>query len=186
MIGSDVRQMVQFVWAKCDLVIAPRYHDTPEISQVADPALEESMTLWNRDLVPCLERQRIRLDDGGERFHIDGQNQVIELNNSRKTVWNGRAALLQGRIYGMEFGNRTEYTRWFASVQRWVRKSFRQNPCGAGFIGPEAWRFFVEGGVLLPFFNPPITASWAEEIRKQDAIRRDLEQEAAVSAQKPR
>jgi len=171
MLDNDVRELVNAVGEKCDLVVTRRYDDVPMIKPVTDPATEHIMTLWNRDLQPALQRSQIRLNDGGEWFHIDSRHQVIELSNYAQTTWNGRPGLVQGRIYGMDFSDRPAYAKWFDSVQRWVRKNFHKAPRDIGFVGPEAWRFFEAGGILLPGFSPPVTPAWLEEIARQDAGR---------------
>jgi len=174
--GNDIRNFVHALWARCDLVVTRRCDDQPAITPVADPRLERSLTLWNRDLQTSLSRTRIQLNSGGEWFCIDNHHQVLELTNSIVTTWDGRPALVQGRIYGSDFTDRKDYGQWMASTQRWLRRHFRKCPSYGGFVGPEAWRFFESGGLLLPGFAPPVTPAWLNDIAKQDAIRHNLAQ----------
>jgi hypothetical protein len=70
--GEDVRNLIGFISSNCELIVALRYSDGPGIDPIRDPASEvRGMTLWNRDLLPELSREKIKLNDGGERFYID-------------------------------------------------------------------------------------------------------------------
>ena len=171
MIGEDVHEFLRIASATCELIVTRRYDDVAAINPVIDSALETDVALWNRDIQPSLARRRIALNDGGERFCIDNEEQTLELLVSGQVIWNGRPGLLQGRVYGWNFQDRPKYAKWFDSIQRRVRKDFRKNPFSFGFIGPEAWKFFLEGGVILPFFAPPLTDVWLAEIAKQDSVR---------------
>jgi hypothetical protein len=167
MLSEDVDALIHFISSRCDLVVTQRYDDAPAINPTSDRSAARHLALWNRDLQPQLRRKRIQLDAGGERFVIRSEEQILELTNSVLTTWNGRPGLVHGRIYGSEFCDRPEYTKWFESIQRWIRKSFRKNPFSLGFVGPEAWTWFEEGGLLLPNFIPPVTSVWMTELEKQ-------------------
>ena len=54
----------------------------------------------------------------------------------------------------------------------WIRKNFVKNPLKllGGYIGPNAFKWFQEGGILLPMFEPPLTAEWQAFVESQHTL----------------
>jgi hypothetical protein len=127
--------------------------------------------LWNRALLPHLQRKSI--GDADRRcYTIDSLHlPVLEFDPCITTEWEGRPALVQGRLYGQFdpwLKKPPEFEKWYESLVRWIRKNYKKNPAGfGGYVGPAAYRFFLDGGYLLPNFRPPRTDVWLAEIGKQ-------------------
>src|SRR5205807_782908 len=81
-------------------------------------------------LLPTLRRNYIPKSDQGPYYRVDSALPVIEFSYpcGKQEIWNGRSALVQGRIWaGFEQSN-AEFESWFNSVVRWMRKNFIKNP----------------------------------------------------------
>jgi len=87
------------------------------------------------------------------------------------TNWEGKPALVQGRLYGifdLYLGKPPEFEKWYETLVRWIRKNYRKSPTSmGGYLGPAAYEFYNEGGYLLPQFLPPRTEVWLAELDKQ-------------------
>jgi hypothetical protein len=93
---------------------------------------------------------------------------VLEFTPSLTTTWEGKPALVQGRLYGIFEGKSAEFEKWYESLVRWIRQNYQKNPRGTGgYVGPAAYDFYNKGGYLLPQFRPPRTQVWLAEIGKQ-------------------
>jgi hypothetical protein len=172
LLENDVDLLIQHVGSKCDLKVVLRDSDEDNLDPINDPAsATSSMTLWNPALLGSLKRKTIIRNDGRRWYFIDGSLPTLEFSNSIRTTWNGQPALVQGRMYGQAMSSNSDFARWYESIVRWIRKEFRKNPTSFGYVGPEAWRWFQSGGILLPTFSPPITSVWIAEIAKQQIYR---------------
>ena len=121
-----------------------------------------SLILWNKRFAPSLQRKFIA---GAETsyYRIDEFTElVLQLSTSVLTQWQGRPALTQGRIYGIFDDKPVEFRKWYERIVRIIRKRWRKNPVPwlGGYVGPAASEWFDSGGLLLPFFVPPITKDW--------------------------
>jgi hypothetical protein len=127
------------------------------------------MALWNPRLVPHLERKLIHRPGGSDYFRIDDSLPTLEFSRSRRVDWNGNPSLLQGRIYGFFSKPDAEYENWYKSIARWVRSHFVKGPLKLldGYVGPQAFKWFQGGGILLPMFEPPPTSEWFSFVDSQ-------------------
>jgi len=147
--------------------------DRPEIETLAHPAIEtRKMTIWNRDLVPVIQRELVRRPLGSDYYRIAYSLPVLELSPSRVVSWNQQPALVQGRLYGFSFEDAPPaYTRWYNALSTWIRSHFAKNPQLHGYIGAAARAWFQQGGILLPMFNPPVTPEWESFVEAQRSAR---------------
>jgi hypothetical protein len=132
----------------------------------------ELLILWNQELLPVLRRKRSR---SGNYFNVDvSAEPVLEFSPSILGRWHGRPSLTQGRIYG-DFDNKSkDFSRWFDEIGRHIRKVFLKNPNPSilsGYVGPAAYKWFCQGGLLLPNYIPPDTPVWRKLFEEQDSIR---------------
>ena len=142
-----------------------------ESSQVIPAKLSNDsqwLCIWNQALLPQLKRKWIPNAEH-EHYRVDEfQLPVVEFSTSSRVIWDGRPALVQGRLHGFFDGKSPEFEKWYETLVRWIRKNFLKNPTSlGGYVGPAAYKFYKEGGYLLPNFVPPTTKEWLKEIRKQ-------------------
>ena len=151
-----------------------RSSDLQECEPVLDPTTETSvMTLWNRDLLDCLTRKKVSRPGGNDYYRVDDSLPTLEFSPSRLVTWNGRPALLQGRVYGFFDKSSPGYERWYKAITHWLRGNFVRNPLSlvGGYIGPAAFKWFQEGGALLPMFEPALTMEWLSFVENQHSNR---------------
>lgn len=130
------------------------------------------MTLWNTALLGSLERKLVKRPGGSDYYQIDASLPTLEVSPPRLIKWNGRPALLQGRVNGFFDKPSEGYEQWYDVVARWIRNNFTRNPLKLldGYIGPQALKWFQDGGILLPMFEPPPTSEWLSFIENQHAV----------------
>jgi hypothetical protein len=136
----------------------------------------ETLILWNQALLPELKRKRISGAAAGDYYRVDETaNAVLEFGSSILGRWCDRPSLTQGRIYGI-FDNKSEdFSGWFEQITRHIRKAFVKNPVTlSGYVGPAAYEWFRQGGLLLPTLLPPDTPEWRKFFDNEDLIRSRL------------
>jgi len=172
LLGSDVDLLLDHIRQGCDLAVLLRDSEVDDLATVADPQSEHStMTLWNRDLLPNLRRKTIRRNDGSPWHFIEDSLPTLDLWPCNLVAWNEHPGLLQGRIYTGLIADDVGLVRWYESIVRWIRRKFRKSPSWSGYVGPEAWEWFQQGGLLLPMFAPPVNPVWIAELEKQASQR---------------
>jgi hypothetical protein len=149
-------------------VVILRDGDSAKVEPIteADFKSDKTVCLWNRQFLPHIERKWV--PDPGY-FRADTlRKPILEFMMSFTTTWEGKPALGQGRLFGdfdLSLGKPPEFEKWFESLARWIRKNYHKNPASfGGYIGPAAYGFCQNGGVLLPNFVPPRTEKWMAEI----------------------
>lgn len=170
MLSQDLGALLAFVQEHDPVVVTLRDSDSSEVTPVLDPLVEsKDMSLWNKTLLGSLERKLVSRQGGNDYYRVDYSLPTLELSPSRLTEWRDQPALLQGRVYGFFDRPIAGYDEWYQVVARWIRKSFTKSPLSilGGYIGPEALRWFQQGGTLLPMFEPPPTAEWMAFVEKQ-------------------
>jgi hypothetical protein len=172
MLPDDMRAFLDFAQKRDPVVITISSSDSPAIEAITEPHSETRvMTLWNQKLLNSLQRKHI-VYSGREYYGIDQSAPTLELVPSQPTKWNGRAALLQGRVYaplGMEL---LGYSNWYNALSHWIRKNFIKNPLPLnGYVGLAAYKWFKSGGLLLPMFLPPVTQTWLSWVEAQEQNR---------------
>jgi hypothetical protein len=166
---EDMEALLEFVRARDPVVLTLKSSDSSRVDPAPDPAHEvRTLTIWNTDLLPLLEREPIDPAGGVRYYRVNDSLPTLQLWPSRISDWDGMPALLQGRVYGL-WGNRSEkYVAWYEAVARWIRKNFARSHLRlGGYIGPAAQRWHQQGGVLLPMLQPPLTPEWRAFVKAQ-------------------
>jgi hypothetical protein len=171
MLPEDRNAFLNYVQVQGNIPVALRDADTARIEHITrfDGSEDKILCLWNSGLLPTLERKWIP-DPGYYRVDVLKQP-VLEFRSSLLTAWEGKPALVQGRLYGIfdpYLKKPLEFEQWFDTLVRWIRKKFHKNPTDmGGYVGSSAYEFYEKGGYLLPQFLPPRTDVWLAEIAKQ-------------------
>jgi hypothetical protein len=174
MLPEDQAAFLRFVQQHDPVMVADRDDpDHRDVRPAEDLAANRPrmLCLWNQRLLPVLTRNW----DGKAKFYKYSVDvfrlPVLELSTCLKSEWEGRPALVQGRMYGQFEANLhklPEFEKWYEMLVRWIRKNFKKSPAEfGGYVGPAAYRFFLDGGYLLPNFYPPRTDAWLAAIGKQ-------------------
>jgi len=171
MLSEDRSAFIRHVQEHDPVTVTLRDSDSSEVQPLGDLDVgnKKTLCLWNRNLIPHLERKWIA-DPG--YYRVDGlQAPTLEFNSSFKVTWEGKPALGQGRLFGdfdPYLGKPPAFEKWYEHLTRWIRKNFRKSLTSiGGYVGPAAYEFYNDGGYLLPQFLPPVTEVWLEEISKQ-------------------
>jgi hypothetical protein len=176
MLTEDCRQFLEYVQQRDPVIVVDRSSKSGILEEAHRPwERPETYCLWNQSIIPMLERKFIRIesDPRASYYGIDSSLPVIEFWYASPVPepWNGRAALTQGRVWS-EFQNPTkEFVSWYNAIIRWLRKNFIRDAVLGDWVGPAAYRWYKDGGLLLPHFRPPITASWLSWVEAQDQHR---------------
>lgn len=184
-LAEDVDRLVTHIKSQHRIVVVKKSSDSSNVEALESlPAsANETLILWNLDLLPQLRRDRISRKTGGDYYRVDEFAQpVLEFSGSFLGRWCDRPSLTQGRIYGIFENKSQDFVRWYEQIVRYVRKAFVRNPANlSGYVGPAAYKWFQEGGLLLPTFLPPVTDSWRKFFAEEDLIRRRLNESSAMA-----
>ena len=174
-LADDLRQFLLFASDRDPITVVTRDSPRSAIEAVSDPTTTtDVLMMWNRNVVPVIEREHVRRSAGPDYYEIPQSLPVLELSPSRTVVWDGRPALLRGRLYGSAFENSSQaYLAWYNALTRWIRSHFAKNPVKQldGYVGPAALTWFRRGGVLLPWPEPSVSANWAKFVEDQQRVR---------------
>jgi hypothetical protein len=176
MLEEDCKAFLDFVQKRDPVIVTSWTSKLKELHEVACPWQQGGWyCLWNQALLISLERKLVPESDRGSYYRIDSALPVIEFSYPQGTTepWNGRPALLQGRIWsGFEQENQG-FEAWYNSLTRWIRKNFIKNPVPLlhGYLGPAAHDWYKGGGILLPALRPPVTPQWLSWVEAQDQHR---------------
>jgi hypothetical protein len=173
---EDVEGLLAHIKSQHRVVLLKRddFHSaTVEPLESLPASANETLVLWNQELVPRLQREYIARETGGDYYRVDGVAEpVLEFGRSFLGEWCGRPSLTQGRIYGVFDNKSQEFVRWYEQIVRYIRKAFVRNPASlSGYAGPAAYKWFLQGGLLLPTFLPPETDVWRKFFADEDLIR---------------
>jgi hypothetical protein len=176
MLPEDVDALLTYIKSRHSVVVVKRDDADSAIVKPLELLPRTgvgTLILWNQELLPELKRKLISGATHGNYFHVDEQAQpVLEFGASILGRWRDRPSLTQGRIYGV-FDNKSKaFSRWFDQITRHIRKAFVRNPANlSGYVGPVAYKWFCQGGLLLPTFLPPDTPAWQKFFGEEDLIR---------------
>lgn len=170
MLPRDCEQFFGAIRKRDAVVAVERVSQSPIIREVREPCLNRhNLILWNRSLLPSLEREYLRRSDRGPYYGVSYALPVLELALSERHQWDGKPALTQGRVYASFDAPNEGLRRWYEWIVRWIRKNFVREKVGlsGGYVGPEALKWYESGGILLPQFNPPLTPEWRKFVDAQ-------------------
>ena len=174
-LDDDLGEFIEFARAHDSVILTLRDSDRPEIEALTNPVAESRvMTLWNRDVAPKIQRDLVKRPAGPDYYRIAYSLPVLELSPSQALSWDARPALLRGRLYGFSFEDASDaYSQWYEALSRWIRANFAKNPFAQldGYIGPKALAWFRQGGILLPWPEPPVTSEWKSFVEAQQRVR---------------
>jgi hypothetical protein len=176
---EDVEELLTHIKSRHCVVVGKR--DDPDSATIKPLTSQsantnETLILWNQELLPELRRKLVSRETGEDYYRVDEFAQpVLEFGGSFLGHWCKRPSLTQGRIYGI-FDNKSQgFLRWYEQIVRYIRKAFVRSPVPlSGYVGPAAYKWFRKGGSLMPTFLPPATDAWREFFGKQDLIRTRL------------
>lgn len=175
MLGEDCRKFLEFVHQRDPVIVVDRSSKSGAIEEVERPwERGETYCLWNQTVLPALQRRFVRAEpDTASYYGIDHSLPVIEFwyPSPIPEPWNGRPAITQGRVWAQFDDPTKEFESWYSGVARWIRKNFVRDTVLGDYVGPVAYNWFKEGGVLLPHFRPPVTSSWLSWVEAQDQHR---------------
>jgi hypothetical protein len=175
MLGEDCRKFLEFVQQRDPVIVVGRSSKSGPITEAQRPwERGDTYCLWNRILLPELQRKFIRAEpETASYYRIDDSLPVIEFwyPSPIHEPWNGRPSLTQGRVWAKFESPTKQFESWYNAVVRWIRKNFIRDTVLGDFVGPAAYKWFKDGGLLLPHFQPPVTASWLSWVEAQDQHR---------------
>ncbi len=179
MLPEDAEALLAHIRSRHNVVVVKR--DDPHSTVVKPLVLlprtgNETLIFWNQELLPVLRRKLISGATHGNYFRVDEQAQpVLEFGPSILGQWQDRPSLTQGRIYGVFDNKSKDFSRWFDQITRHIRNAFVRNPANlSGYVGPAAYEWFLDGGLLLPTFLPVDTPAWRKFFDDEDSIRARL------------
>ncbi|MFZ0646502.1 MAG: hypothetical protein WA690_09120 [Candidatus Acidiferrales bacterium] len=180
LLPKDAEELIAHIKSRHSVVVVKRSDPdsaTVEALSALPASGNDSLVLWNQELLPELKRKRVSGATARDYYRVDVPAQpVLEIGTSFWGRWCGRPWLTQGRIYGV-FENKSEhFSRWYEEITRHVRKAFYKNPAAtlSGYVGPAAFEWFRQGGLLSPTFLPPDTSHWRKFFDDEDLVRRRL------------
>lgn len=182
---EDIEGLLAHIKSQHGVVLVQRddFHSAAVKPLESLPAsANETLILWNQELLPQLKRKHISRETGGNYYRVDVLAEpVLEFGASFLGEWCGKPSLTQGRIYGI-FGNKSqEFVQWYEQIVRFIRGAFMRNPASlSGYVGPAAYKWFLQGGLLLPTFLPPETDAWRKFFADEDLIRVRLKASSTV------
>jgi hypothetical protein len=150
LLSKDVNELLVAMHDTEPLEVAARRGNsaTPErLALVPENVAGQTLVLWSERFAPNLQRDYVAKAQP-PYYHVDEQAEsVLELSLSAVTVWEGRPALTQGRIYGVFINKSAEFEKCYERIARYIRRHWRKNPVlwMGGYVGPAASDWF-EGG----------------------------------------
>jgi len=173
---EDVEGLLAYIKSQHRVVLVKRDDvdsATVEPLESLSANANETLILWNQELLPQLRRKHVSRETAGDYYRVDvSAEPVLEFGGSFSGEWCGRPSLTQGRIYGIFDNKNPEFARWYEQIVRYIRKAFVRNPASlSGYVGPTAFKWFLKGGLLLPTFLPPETDVWRKFFADEDLIR---------------
>lgn len=173
MLPEDRAAFLSFVQQRDSVVITDFTGDSADVHPVDLNKLSAKnrdwLCLWNVALMPSLRREHVPVSDVGPYYRIDSSLPVPEFSVPVQSVWDGRPALTQGRLYAYSYQSDAALQKWYEALARWLRKNFKTNPTTwmSGYVGPAAYQWYQSGGFLLPFLPPPVNEEWRTRIQSQ-------------------
>jgi len=176
MLGEDCGEFLEFVHHRDPVIVVERSSKSETIQEAQRPwERGETYCLWNQAVLPTLQRKFVRVepDTAASYYGIDYSLPVIEFwyPSPVQEEWNGRPALTQGRVWAQFENSGKEFESWYNALVRWIRKNFVRDTVLGDWVGPAAYQWYKDGGLLLPHFRPPVTKSWLSWVEAQDQHR---------------
>jgi hypothetical protein len=73
-----------------------------------------------------------------------------------------RLPINAGRLYAARYQDNRELAKWYKRLAGWLRRHFHGYRITSSTyrVGPDAWEWHRNGGLLLPMVRPVVTPSW--------------------------
>ena len=170
MLEEDRTEFFRFLSSRHSVVAASWTSSAPAVVLSESPAEEQvSLALWQPRSDVQRERKRVERENGSVAYDFDRRISVLEFDPSVVVMHGETRALLQGRLYSFLNEMDAETSTLFRTATQWIKRTFESSPLKllGGYVGPAAMRWYRDGGILLPMFNPPATPAWEEFITSQ-------------------
>jgi hypothetical protein len=121
--------------------------------------------LWNQTLAPAAKREYVTHSSRGPYYRFPYDAPALEFCPTSKEIdWDGRRAVCAGRLYAGCYQDSHALANWFDRLAGWLRRHFQAYRLGASTyrVGPQAWAWHQEGGLLLPMVRPLVTPTWRQ------------------------
>jgi len=171
---SDCSSLLSFINDGRSVTIVVQDGSDAAIVQESIPCRSKVvLILWKEALGTTLQRNRVRPEKNP--YYRVPSGIGLELSLSVLTEWDGCPGLIQGRIYTGIAEPKEALVDWFTHISRWIRRHWVRAASPGSYVGPDALQWHLDGGLLLPSFNPPVTAEWKTFFSRQAADRKALE-----------
>lgn len=164
MLGDDCRRFFSGIRQFGTCASTLRDTTSPTVEPIESPCtVRATLVLWNAKLTSSVERRLVRQSVRGSYYRVLGDACSVEFSpTGRPTMWAERPAVTAGRLYASAYRDDTKLAQWYEQIAGWLRRHFRSHRIGGvvAYVGPDAWLWHQQGGVLLPRFRPPVTETW--------------------------
>jgi hypothetical protein len=171
MLPRDCEEFLALLQERDPVVITSLNSESPEIEDLSQSACSfgKTLCLWNQPLQPQLEGTLSERPHGKSYFRISESLPVLEMSTCYECEWDGKPALIQGRIWGSFEDKTAEFQSWYDAIARWIRRNYGRSPGKGlrGYVSPAAVEWHRKGGILLPMFIPPVTPAWLDFVAAQ-------------------
>ena len=175
MLQKDCEQFVGFLRERDPVIVLDYFSNTGEVRDVERPWERGAhYWLWNQGILSNLNYKLIRgVSSEVPSYSIDSSSPIIQFWYASPVPeqWNGRPAITQGRVWANVNQTARGFESWYNAVVRWIRKNFVRDTVLGDYVGPSAYQWFKDGGLLLPHLLPPVTSSWLSWVEAQDQHR---------------
>jgi hypothetical protein len=158
MLPQDCAAFLSFAQERDPVVVTDFSADSADVLPIdSEHPHKHFLCLWNKALLPSLKRKYVPESTQRPYYRVDSSLPILELFIPVQTVWDGRPALTQGRLYAYAYQNYPALRTWYEALARWLRKNFKKSPIEwmSGYTGPAAYAWYENGGLLLPTVQPP-------------------------------
>jgi hypothetical protein len=172
LLPEDVNELIVAMHDKEPLELAMQHGNSEKPKRlvfISESMSGKTLVLWSERLAPKLHCDYVAKAQPPFYFVNEQTEAVLQLSLSALTMWNGRPALTQGRIYGVFENKQRDFEKCYERIARYVKRRWRRNPAEwmGGHIGPAAGDCFDGGGLLLPNYIPPISSDWIQRLTEQ-------------------
>jgi hypothetical protein len=171
--ASDCDSLLSFINdGNSVAVVAQDAPDAPIVQEPTPCRTGQVLILWRETLGTTLHRNRVRPEI--KPYYRVPSGIGLELSPSVLTEWDGRPGLIQGRIYTGIADPKETLIDWFTQISRWIRRHWVRAASPGSYVGPDALQWHLQGGLLLPTFNPPVNVEWKTFFSRQSSNRKAL------------
>jgi len=166
-LGEDCQSLFAFINTDDRVTVVAQDAPDSELTNLSSPCTQsQPLILWKESLGTELKRTMESLPM--TVFYRVRPGIGLELNPCKMSEWDGRPALVQGRLYVHTDQPNDVIARWYELVAWWIRGRWTYSKLPpVGYIGPHALEWNRKGGLLLPTTTPPVTPAWTSYFARQ-------------------